>query len=96
MEDCRVNGRIRGIGNKQLDAVIYVGTKPVYSGIEVLLEAHILDFDGDLYGRHIQVEFHNKIRDDQHITSEQEMLKQIKLDINETRQYFKKMRVINN
>ena len=90
------SGRIRGIGNKQLDAVIYVGTKPVYSGIEVLLEAHILDFDGDLYGRHIQVEFHNKIRDDQHITSEQEMLKQIKLDINETRQYFKKMRVINN
>ena len=90
------SGRIRGIGNKQLDAVIYVGTKPVYSGIEVLLEAHILDFDGDLYGRHIQVEFHNKIRDDQHITSEQEMLKQIKLDINETRQYFKKMRFINN
>ena len=33
-------------------------------GVEPLLEAHLFDFDGDLYGRHIEVEFVAKLRDE--------------------------------
>ena len=40
------------------------GTRPTVDGIEPLLEAHLFDFDGDLYGRHIEVEFVAKLRDE--------------------------------
>ena len=60
------------------DAVIYIGSKPVYQGERVVLEAHILDFNSDLYGHYIQVELISKLRDDEHIASEKELIKQIK------------------
>lgn len=40
------------------------GTRPTVDGIEPLLEAHLFDFDGDLYGRHLEVEFVAKLRDE--------------------------------
>jgi riboflavin kinase/FMN adenylyltransferase len=40
------------------------GTRPTVDGVEPLLEAHLFDFDGDLYGRHIEVEFVAKLRDE--------------------------------
>ena len=40
------------------------GTRPTVQGVEPLLEAHLFDFDGDLYGRHIEVEFVAKLRDE--------------------------------
>jgi riboflavin kinase/FMN adenylyltransferase len=78
-----------------LDAVIYIGSKPVYQGERVVLEAHILDFSSELYGHHIQVELISKLRDDENITSEKELIKQIKRDIDETRLCLKKIEVTN-
>lgn len=40
------------------------GTRPTVYGTEPLLEAHLFDFEGDLYGRHIEVEFVAKLRDE--------------------------------
>lgn len=40
------------------------GTRPTVDGVEPLLEAHLFDFDGDLYGCHIEVEFVAKLRDE--------------------------------
>ena len=41
------------------------GTRPTVQGVEPLLEAHLFDFQGDLYGRHIAVEFVAKLRDEE-------------------------------
>lgn len=41
------------------------GTRPTVGGIEPLLEAHLFDFDGDLYGRRIEIEFVAKLRDEE-------------------------------
>ena len=41
------------------------GTRPTVQGVEPLLEAHLFDFQGDLYGRHIEVEFVAKLRDEE-------------------------------
>ncbi|SBV36442.1 bifunctional riboflavin kinase and FAD synthetase [uncultured Stenotrophomonas sp.] len=41
------------------------GTRPTVDGVEPLLEAHLFDFKGDLYGRHIEVEFVAKLRDEE-------------------------------
>jgi riboflavin kinase/FMN adenylyltransferase len=38
-----------------LDGVANLGVRPTFGGSDVLLEAHLFDFDGDLYGRHLRV-----------------------------------------
>ena len=41
------------------------GTRPTVAGVEPLLEAHLFDFEGDLYGRRIEVEFVARLRDEE-------------------------------
>ncbi len=54
-----------------------------------LLEAHILDFGDDVYGRRIEIRLKKKIRDDQRFTDERALIAQIAHDIQEIRAYFK-------
>ena len=75
------SGRVHGIGDNPHDAVIYIGDRPVYNGKRVLLEVHILDFDADIYGKPVQVEFIEKLRSEGHIEHEQALVKQIQQDV---------------
>lgn len=56
--------RVHGLGPAPLASVSSLGTRPTVGGIEPLLEAHIFDFDADIYGRRIAVEFVAKLRDE--------------------------------
>jgi riboflavin kinase/FMN adenylyltransferase len=56
--------RVHGVGATPHAAVSSFGTRPTVDGVEPLLEAHLFDFDGDLYGRRIEVEFVEKLRDE--------------------------------
>ncbi len=55
---------VHGVGDRPWPAVSSFGTRPTVDGAGPLLEAHLFDFDGDLYGRHIGVEFVAKLRDE--------------------------------
>src|SRR5690606_40264997 len=55
---------VHGIGDRPMPSVSSLGTRPTVDGVEPLLEAHVFDFDGDLYGRRIEVEFVAKLRDE--------------------------------
>lgn len=55
---------VHGVGGRPHASVSSFGTRPTVDGVEPLLEAHLFDFDGDLYGRHIEVEFVAKLRDE--------------------------------
>jgi riboflavin kinase/FMN adenylyltransferase len=57
--------RVHGVGTGARPAVASFGTRPTVGGREPLLEAHLFDFDGDLYGRRIEVEFVAKLRDEE-------------------------------
>lgn len=57
--------RVHGVGEHPRASVSSFGTRPTVDGVEPLLEAHLFDFDGDLYGRHIEVEFVARIRDEE-------------------------------
>jgi riboflavin kinase/FMN adenylyltransferase len=61
--------RIHGAGAAALPGVASLGTRPTVGGGRPLLEAHIFDYNGDLYGREIEVEFVAKLRDEQHFAS---------------------------
>jgi riboflavin kinase/FMN adenylyltransferase len=54
--------RVHGAGLEGWPGVASLGTRPTVNGVEPLLEAHLFDFAGDLYGRELEVEFVAKLR----------------------------------
>ena len=52
------------VDGRPFSAVASFGTRPTVDNGPPLLEVHLLDFDGDLYGREIEVEFIERIRDE--------------------------------
>jgi riboflavin kinase/FMN adenylyltransferase len=57
--------RVHGVASEPLPAVASFGTRPTVAGTTPLLEAHLFDFDGDLYGHHVDVEFVARLRDEE-------------------------------
>ena len=57
--------RVHGIAAEPMPGVASIGTRPTVGGREPLLEVHLFDFDGDLYGRRIEVECVAHLRDEQ-------------------------------
>jgi riboflavin kinase/FMN adenylyltransferase len=72
--------RVRGIASDPLPGVASLGTRPTVNGVEPLLEAHVFDFSGDLYGREIEVEFVEKLRDEARFDSLEALVEQMHLD----------------
>ena len=70
-------------------AVTNVGTRPtVNNGTDVTVEAWLLDFDGDLYGQTVRLEFYRHIRDEIRFDSLDSMKAEIQSNAETTRQYF--------
>ena len=61
-------------------AAISIGTNPTYGGTERRAEAHLLDFDGDIYGHRLIVELWAHLRDEVKYTTEQALVEQIAAD----------------
>jgi len=87
-----VNGvfavEMRGIENAPLAGVANVGTRPTVGGTRALLEVHLLDFDRDIYGRHVQVSFLKKLREERKYDSFELLKRQIQLDAEQARAFF--------
>jgi riboflavin kinase/FMN adenylyltransferase len=66
-------------------AAVSVGVNPHYGGAERRIEAFVLDFDGDLYGRRLVVELWERLRDERAFASEAELVAQIARDVEATR-----------
>lgn len=66
-------------------AAISIGVNPHYGGDERRIEPHLLDFEGDLYGRRLVVELWRRLRDERAFSSEEELVAQITRDVEETR-----------
>ncbi len=77
--------RVHGVAEHALPGVASLGVRPTVNGVEPLLEAHLFDFDGDLYGRRIEVEFVAKLRDEEKFSTLEAMVEQIDLDAAEAR-----------
>lgn len=71
------------------NGVANIGVRPTVGGdLRPVLETHILDFNGFLYGKSIEVRFRKKIRDEQSFESVELLKAQIVRDITVARQYF--------
>jgi riboflavin kinase/FMN adenylyltransferase len=80
--------RVGGIADRFLPGVANIGTRPTVDGdTRYLLEVHLFDFEGDIYGRHAEVEFRLKLRDEKKFGSFEELKTQIDRDAVAAREY---------
>jgi riboflavin kinase/FMN adenylyltransferase len=80
--------RMHGIDKKPLPGVANVGTRPAVGGTRSLLEVYLFNFDRDIYGRHVQIEFCEKIRDEAHFANLDLLKEAIGKDAAIARRYF--------
>lgn len=72
------------LDGQKFDAVVNIGVKPtIGSGENRVLEAHLLGFSGDIYGKEIEVELGDFIREEHRFSSIAELRDQIEKDKNE-------------
>jgi len=80
---------VSGAGMVAAHGVANVGTRPtVNDSIKANLEVHILDWNKEIYGRTIEVTFHQKLRDEQKFSSLEELKTNISKDIERARAWF--------
>ena len=72
------------IDDKIFSAVTNIGRCPTFEGEEIRLEAHIIGFEGDLYGKELKVFLLGFLRDERHFESLDELKMQINIDKNTT------------
>ncbi len=80
--------RVAGIGDQAVNGVANVGTRPTVDGSYQLLEVHLFDFDADIYGCYLDVEFCSKLRDERKFSSFELLKQQIQLDAEQARRFF--------
>ncbi len=80
--------KVEGLDGEPLSGVANVGRRPTVEGdaSKVLLEVHLFDYDGDLYGRRLEVFFHHKIREERRFASLGALREQIEKDVATARQ----------
>jgi riboflavin kinase/FMN adenylyltransferase len=80
-------GRAR-VGGSEYAAAVNVGVRPTFhdEAGRPIVEAYLLDFDGDLYGRDIRLEFVARLRDELKFPSVEALVEQMHRDVAQTRQ----------
>jgi len=76
-----------GVHGEPLPGVANLGTRPTACGLRTLLEVHLFDFTGDIYGAHVHVEFLHKLRDERRFDSFDALKAQIRLDAQQAREF---------
>ena len=77
--------RARWDNNSWHDGVANLGTRPAVGGEGFLVEVHLFDFSGDLYGQKLEVEFIQKLRDETHFEDIDDLVVQMREDERQAR-----------
>jgi len=81
---------VKGIDNRALQGVASIGTRPTVNGVDTILEVYILDFDRDVYGYSVEVNFLHKIRNEEKFDSLEELAAHITQDTEKAKAFFKR------
>ena len=77
--------RVHGLGEQPLDAVASVGDRPTFGGTKPILEVHIFDFDTDIYGEYIHVDFISRLRGQEKYARVEDLVAQMHRDADNAR-----------
>jgi riboflavin kinase/FMN adenylyltransferase len=72
--------RVSGCGLQNAPGVASLGTRPAVNGKELLLEAHVFDFAGELYRRYLHVDFIERLRDERWFPNMEQLVEQMNQD----------------
>ena len=78
--------RVSGAGLVDHPAVASLGTRPTINGTEPLLEVHVFDFDRDIYGQYLSVDFVRRLRDERRFESLDALVEQMHRDAAEAKE----------
>jgi riboflavin kinase/FMN adenylyltransferase len=81
-----IGGRPLGDAGRPLPAVSSLGVNPQFGGSELRVEAHVLDFDGDLYDRRVKLSFEHRLRDEATFPDVAALVAQMRQDIRQARE----------
>lgn len=76
------------IGNKQYPSLTFIGPAKTFDKKKFLAETYVLNFDKNIYGKWISIKLLKKIRGNQKFASAKDLIKQMKKDEKEAREYF--------
>ena len=88
-------GRLRWEGEEWRWAVVNIGHRPTFDAGALSIEAHILDYAGDLYGKLVEVELRWHLRGELRFAGAEELVAQIASDVENARNYINRI-AINN
>lgn len=78
-------GQLR-VGREWHRAVVNVGKRPTFGGTSLVVEAHILDFEADLYGSGVRLAFHQRLRGEERFASAEALVARIQDDVRAARE----------
>jgi riboflavin kinase / FMN adenylyltransferase len=76
------------IDGKPYAVATHIGPNASFGETESKVESHIIDFDGDLYGRELVIDFTSKLRNTQKFASVEELISQMRIDVAKAAQIF--------
>lgn len=81
---------VHGVADHPWPGAANLGVRPTVDGTRTLLEVHLLDFNEQIYGRYVEVEFCEKLRDEERYPTIELLREQIARDVAVSRTYFQK------
>jgi len=86
-----VYAAVAAVEGERHPAAVNVGVRPTFGGTELLIEAHILDFEDDLYGSPLTIEFVEKLRPELEFENAEALVERINDDVTRVRQILKSL-----
>lgn len=85
---------VHGVGDHPWPGAANLGVRPTVDGTRALLEVHLLDFNQQIYGRCVEVEFCKKLREEERFATIDLLKAQIADDVEKTREYFQEQGIL--
>lgn len=82
---------IAHVGGRKLKGVASIGVRPTFDNGPMSLEVYVLDFDGDLYGKHLEVSFVARLRGEEKFSDAESLVRQIKKDVEGAKQILQRV-----
>jgi riboflavin kinase/FMN adenylyltransferase len=76
------------LGTSAYPSVTNIGRRPTFDDGRPTIETHLLDFEGDCYERELRIELLHRLRDERRFSGPDELVAQIRRDVEATRAYF--------
>ena len=80
--------RVEDVPNRPIEGLANIGIKPTFGGEALTVELHLLDFEGDLYGRNLNIVLLDKLREERAFSDPVDLVAQIRKDIHQARVLF--------